>query len=350
MWLMCMFVGVSLHSPAPALPAMITMLQEQASAAQPLTHAPAPTEPAGDFGPDATGQQPPDTQPAKRRGKGRRAEEAEAEQGAESEQGAAAAAEQPGGPLHRPTGPMRIEPLAIFDGRVKDWAPQVGRGLEPGLRIQLQITGERLGEVVRSGKMIVEEIRDDTGASLLKSEDVKPRDTWATQQVSVTARVLRQGFLPTEAMFKSPQRRAAKISRLKGYLNVVYGAHVEDVVVRDPLRYEGRNVENERLKELGVVIRVLKIGEEVEEAGEGRGIAIRIDAGDDNVRGVDFFDAWLRRLYTQTRTDRGTDERRYTYFSITRGRLDPDCQMVVTVFPRVEREKLEFDLRDLELP
>lgn len=257
---------------------------------------------------------------------------------------------QPTAPIAPPTGPMRVELLTLMESRVRNIEPRPGTENQSAVRFQVKITGERLPEVVRAGRLVVEEAKDDTGKDVIDPEFLKEREKTVTTQVTMNSRILQQGYLPSETRLLNSPRAAQALSVVRGYVNLVYGKETEDVVVENPLRFEGGVIDHPRLKELGIELRVMKLGEEAKEPGDGRGIAIKFTDGEDNVRGVDFFDGWYRRMNTRPRVGKTDDDKRYTYFAVGSGKLDQDCSMVVVVYPKIERQSLPFKFENVELP
>lgn len=250
-----------------------------------------------------------------------------------------------------PTGPMRMEPIVLYETRV--WygiEPPGGAGPTSTLRLQVKLTGERLGEVVRSGPLVIEEAVDENGTSLVDAEAMGQHAREMTLPVNINARVLQQGFLPREASLNSPPRSSLKIARLRGYCNVVYADKAEQIVIENPLQYEGRNLEHPRLAELGIEIRVLKIGEEADEPGGGKGIAMKFTEGEEKIRASDFFDAWMKRMAIRARIGQTNTDKKYTYYATQVGRIDEDTQLILHVFPEIETARIPLMADELALP
>lgn len=249
-----------------------------------------------------------------------------------------------------PTGPMRLEMLRIIETRV--WTPDTpGPNETSGMRFQMKLTGERFAQIVRAGDLIIEKMVDDKGNDLIKPDSIKDRQKTATQKVTINPRALQQGYMPREQIMRVPARGATRIAEAEGYVNLVYGGETETINIRDPLQYEGQNVDHPRLKELGITCRILKLGEEADEPGDGRGIALKFTDGEDHIQNVGFNDAWYRRMNARPRAGKTTDEEsRYAYYAIGGGRLDADCEMAITVYPKIERETVRFSLKDVALP
>lgn len=254
-------------------------------------------------------------------------------------------------PVVLPEGPMRIEPLTILEMRIWDAKPELKRRFRPSLRFQVQITGAKLPQLVRAGKLILEEVRTDTGEVLQPEPPYKPRDLTATQNVYITDRTLRQGFLPREVTLSVPSRRATRIATCRGYINVAYASATLEVEIRDPLAFQGQTLDHPLLKQYGITVRVLKLGDETEEPPDGRGIALRFEDGKDLIRAINFYDGWFRRFQARGRRHEAENgHKAYSYYAAQRGRIDHDTTMVLTIFSDLTSEKLEFNLSDLPLP
>jgi len=250
-----------------------------------------------------------------------------------------------------PTGPMRLEPIVLYETRV--WygiEPPGGAGPTSTLRLQVKLTGERLAQVVRSGPLVIEEAVDEHGNTLVDAEAMGQYAREMTLPVNVNARVLQQGFLPREANLVPPPRSSTKIARMRGYCNIVFADKSEQVVIENPLQYEGREVDHPRLKELGIELRVLKIGEEADEPGGGKGIAMKFTGGEEKVRAAELYDAWMKRMAVRARVGQTNNEKKYTYYAAQVGKIDEDTQLVLHVFPEIETARVSLMVDDLALP
>lgn len=246
-----------------------------------------------------------------------------------------------------PSGPMRIEPLAMFDNR--SWT--LGHETSAKLQFQVKLTGERLGQIVRAGKLYMQELVTDTGESLLRTNTYRPRDADATQAVYVTSRTLRQGYLPRAEEFKSPSRVAQKIAKARGYINVAYAPGIVEILIRNPLQFQGGILEHPKLRELGIEIEVLDVKEDDAPLDTAnRGIAMNITREPDKIRDINFYDGWLRQIPARGRKKKGEDDKGYMYYQLGKGNLDEDSYLVLTVFPSIETQKIAFELDDLPLP
>jgi hypothetical protein len=246
---------------------------------------------------------------------------------------------------------MRIEPFGIQDVRIAFFGPTPERPQEPRARFLFKLTGERIGKVDRVGKLIVEEMVDDAGLALVDPSVFSERDRSLTNPLPASANVAQSGFVALDYTCSTPPPRSAtKVAKARGYVNVVYGGPTEEITIDNPMQHSGKTIEHPRLKELGLTVRILKPGEESAEPADNRGIPIRIDAGDEMVKNIDLYDEWMKRMNIRPRMGKTQKDESYFYYQIMGGVVTPDCQLVLTVHKKIEREKVPFELKDLALP
>jgi hypothetical protein len=254
-------------------------------------------------------------------------------------------------PAAPPTGPMRVEAFGIQDVRIAFFGQTPERPQEPRARLLFKLTGERIGKVDRVGRLIVEEMADDTGKSLVDASAFTERDRTSTNPMAASANVAQNGYVALDFTCATPPVRAAtKIAKAKGYVNLVYGGPTEEITIDNPMQHAGKAIDHPRLKALGLTVRILKPGEESAEPADNRGIPIRIEAGDEMVKNIDLYDEWMKRMNVRARSSKTQKDETYFYYQIMGGVVTPDCQLVLTVHKTIEREKVAFELKDLALP
>ncbi len=250
-----------------------------------------------------------------------------------------------------PTGPMRIEPFLLSETRIRYLKKKGKNAPESTLRLQVTLTGERLPKIVGMGHLIVDNMVDDTGAVLATPADVSNRDRNVISPVRMSKRILKSGVMHRVAEVKAPSRSATKISRATGWVHVVYADKREEILIDNPLQYLGGLIDNPRLNELGIKIRVLKPGKEVGKTKPGSGIALEfVDKSRRRIENIQFFDAWMKPLYPRPRAINPPEGKTYYYYQMQIGRMDSDTQMLVTVYPEVEEEDIHFEFKDIALP
>lgn len=251
-----------------------------------------------------------------------------------------------------PTGPMRLLFHSITE--VRNRVAEGVEGAPPStLRLTATMTGERLAEIVGIGGLVVDEMIDDTGAVLAKPEDVTEQDRTFTQQVKISAKLMRMGsFQRTREINAVSNRAARKLSKVTGWVNVVYGHGSEEILIDNPLQYVGGLIDNARLKELGIGIEVVEVGPDVRvDPKLGKGVGLRYTSSRKQIRSVEFFDAWMRPVHpreTLVTPEDGSGE--YVYFPFTVGQADADTQLLLVVHEQIEEDKVSFEFNDIELP
>jgi hypothetical protein len=251
--------------------------------------------------------------------------------------------------IEPPTGPMRIELDSINESRVRYLGEIPERPARSGLRLIAKLTGERLPELVGLGRLIVEEMTDDTGATLVTAAQAAELDA-GTRPYRMAKQVLARGFLNLQADAPLTSRSARKITKVRGRIDVVYGKDVEEIMIDNPLQYLGRQLEHPRLKELNMKIDMIQPGAEHDARRDGKGIALRFNDSRKRIRKVELYDAWLKPMYARERPMTTEDGGEYSFFGVMVGEVDADVQMLLRVYPSVEDERITFEFTDLELP
>ncbi|MFN0136346.1 MAG: hypothetical protein ACKVS9_09560 [Phycisphaerae bacterium] len=249
------------------------------------------------------------------------------------------------------SGPMRAEILAILDNRIRVIGEVPGGAPKPVFRVVFKVTGERLYEVFRVGKLIVEDMTDDAGTKLLDPTVFTDADRTDLQPLANAQAVTSQGYIMLDANPSGLPGRAAKTMKVRGFVNVAMGADEQNLNIDGVGRKPGEMITHAKLTELGVKARVLKLADEVSEPADGKGIAIRYEAGEDAIKNVEFYDDWMKKIATRPRPGTAKDGKPYIYYSIgNSGPINDDWQLSLTVFGKVEKMKLEVDAKDVELP
>lgn len=261
------------------------------------------------------------------------------------------------------SGPMRAEVLAILDYRVRVIGEVPGGAPKPTFRVIMKVTGERLYEVFRIGKLIVDDLSDDTGTKFIDPSAYSEADRTEMQPLANVQAVTSQGYImldanpvanpgtsPGESAIKTPAR-SAKSLNVRGFVNVALGSEEANVDIDGAARKPGELLSHAKLDQLGIKVRVLKLGDEANEAADGKGIALRFEAGEDMVKNIEFYDDWMKKIGTRPRPGTAKDGKPYTYYSIGNvGPINDDWQLTLTVFGKVEKMKLELDAKNVELP
>lgn len=269
--------------------------------------------------------------------------------GAQPAQPPAAGAEQPTTAPTYDQGPLRGEIDALRDSRFWFMDSQPNNP-KSDLQMRLRIRGERVDQIARSGNVILDEAVDDTGKALFsKTYTQEERDS--TRPVTVPADRLRSSGWQLSIGLDSPTR-AAKSVKLRGSVRLVLAKDREDITVDNPLQYVGKTIENPRLRELGVEVRVLPpsdVQEEAEPLPPGNKLMVfQYVKGAERVQGVTFYDANMKALRGRERPLQTKAGEAVVGQQLTAD-LSADCQAVFQVFPQVEDLRLPLQL-DVPLP
>ncbi len=265
-------------------------------------------------------------------------------------QGRQARVEGPPEPIRPPSGPMRIEPFSLTETRVRNLRNAEAQPRGSNLRFQVLITGQRLGEVVGLGNLIIEYMADDTGQVLASLDDYTEQEREATSPVRLSKRMLKRGVVQRVSEVKVPSRKATRLTEVRGWVNLVYATETEQIMIDNPLQYLGGYIDHPRLAELGLKIQVVEPEESVAKRAQRKGIALRFSDNLKHVRKIEFFDAWLKPLYPRQHNINPENGEPYVFFEPMVSQIDTDTQMLLTIYPKIEEQKLRFEFKDIELP
>jgi hypothetical protein len=249
-----------------------------------------------------------------------------------------------------PTGPMRVELLSVNETRVHYEGQPPERAAESSLRIHAKLTGERLAELVAVGRLIIEELIDDTGAMLAAPQDVDPEERDATRPLRMSKQILARGFVGLQANTKVPSRAARQITKANGWVNVAYATETEEIMIDNPLQYADQYIEQPRLAELGFKIRVVDPGKDINQRRDGRGIGLQFDDCIKHIRRIEFFDAWMKPMYARNRAVKTPEGQEYIFYGVVVGQLDADSQMLLRIYPEIEEAQIRYTFENIDLP
>ncbi|MFH1746426.1 MAG: hypothetical protein ABIG44_05205 [Planctomycetota bacterium] len=247
-------------------------------------------------------------------------------------------------------GPLRVEVTAMFDARYWFLEDQPGMR-ESDLRMQLRVCGERLTEVARVGTVVFDEATDSTGQILVNPAEYPPDARETTQPMNLTPDRLRASGLLLTAGMGSPARAAESVN-LKGSLRLIMAEGHEEITIDNPLQYVGKQIENKRLAELGVEIRVVPLEELAGEQppSAANTYAIQYLKGQDHVRALAFYNGWMSVIRHRERPMQTKDDKSVVGCGLIGAELDENSQLVLEVFPKVDDVRLPVVFDQLKLP
>jgi hypothetical protein len=224
-------------------------------------------------------------------------------------------------------------------------------GMESDYRMQIRVSGEKLGRIVRFGNFIVTELVDDQGKSLIDEDTYTEDDLTTFYPNSMPAdRLATTGLLLTTRSSEAT-RTATKLTRCRGYVRLIVGGDkpAESITVLNPLQHVGGQVPDARLAELGVKIGVVP-AEEIDQPLPPRAIVFHFGDSANNIQSVTFYDNLLRPMRSRENpatTKAGDDV--MVYFVDANG-FNDEMSVVFEVNPEIEEVKLEMNADGFELP
>lgn len=248
-------------------------------------------------------------------------------------------------------GPLRCEVSAMFDARY--WYKVVPPRVRPSeLQMRLQVSGERITKVARTGDVIFTEAVDDTGKALIDPDSYTDEQRNAVHPLRLTPEQLRVQGLLLPASFTSPAREARSL-KLRGSVKLVLAEGREDVTIDNPLQYVGKPLEHELLRKLGIVVRVVP-PDELETAGPPKTpeelLVLEYVEKGDHVNSVGLHDAWMKQLRYRQQTMKTKDGREVTTYTLGRDKFTDETQLVLDIFIDFEEVVLPVELDDIALP
>ncbi len=246
-------------------------------------------------------------------------------------------------------GPMRLEVAAIREDRIKFVDPQPQQR-KPQLGMQFRLAGERLPQIVRVSNVIVNEMLDDQGKSLIGPETFAPEYLTQTRQVNITPES-QTGLLLT--MVVDASSRAAKaIGKLRGHVRVFFASGTETIVIENAALQRGKVLDHPRLMALGVQIRVLPVEEPPSPTpvAADRAVALQFVQGEDKISRIEFFDGWMRRMAIRPVPAKTSAGDNCTSYRFAGEAFNEDSDMIITVYSDLEEVKVPLSVDSFELP
>lgn len=247
-------------------------------------------------------------------------------------------------------GPMRVEVVSIGDTRRKYYVPM--SGVVPGndFQMQLRLVGKGIADVTRTGRVIFEDVVTDNGEHLVSPTTYTEQDRTETFRVRVTPDTLRDRGIGLGTKIDAPSRQASMIRHAKGMLKVVVASEFEDVVIKNIAGFRGKTIDHPRLKELGIELRVLPEGNPSNMPPGAGNFAFEFGEGQDLLRNIEFFDAWMTKVRAQSRNHQTNEGRPCVVVQLGDSVSPDDVTMIVQVYPKIETIDLPVELKDIPLP
>lgn len=258
--------------------------------------------------------------------------------------------EPPSVPL---TGPMRVELLGLGETRVHLMNLPEGSDQEPlrrQTRMQFQLTGERLPDVVRIGQVMITNAEDDAGSQLVDQSKITDEALNETRPVEISQAVIRQGGLTMNAAMDAAKRSATKLTALEGSIAVAYAGEVIEVTIPNPLDQSGKILEHPALKELGLVVSVLAADEFFDVPRREQLVGLQISGNEKLFKEAKFYDEWMDEIQSRGRPTQTKAGEPAMLYQMQRTFLKPGDSMVLTLYRSLDEELVKFSIKDIELP
>ncbi len=248
-------------------------------------------------------------------------------------------------------GPLRIEISAMREIRLvyEDMPDRSEK--ESNFAMQVRIRGERLGEISRYGMLILEELVDSTGHSLLDPNTYTEEDLERTREMTFPVQRLKEtGLQLVSKPTKLAKREAAQLKTVRGYVRLILADQTKSFTVLNPEQYRGKVIADERLAELGVEVRVAEPTEFEQGPPTDQALIFEYTKKGEHIRTVKFFDPWMRPLRHRERPMTTTDGKECMAYYFRPGEINDDMQVVFEVHPKIEDVRLPLEVEDVALP
>lgn len=259
-------------------------------------------------------------------------------------------AEPPAPPLVYDSGPLRAEITAMREIRLKYLDSAERSAAESNYAIQVRIAGDKLGKIKRFGSLILSEAVDDKGGAMVKPDTYKEEERTAMRPQMMPIERLREQGLLVATRCSASSRGSSRIAKLKGTIKLVMAETTDKLTLLNPYQYVGKTIDDPRLAELGIEIKVLPV-EEIEQPLQAqRSLVVQIVSKPENIQSVAFFDGAMqpvRHRENPLKTKSGAD---VTVYNLDGGSFTNETSMVLEVHPQVEIVELPVEVENLDLP
>lgn len=248
-------------------------------------------------------------------------------------------------------GPWKVEVTAMREMRLLYFDDEERSNRESNFAIQVRVQGERIGDVTRYGELILDELVDDTGKSLIAEGDFTDEMRERTRvQTMPPEHLARSGLQIVARTTHTSARGAERIAKIKGTVRLVLAEEAETVTILDPAQYYGQTIKDPRLAAMGIEIQIASL-DDLAAPPPGRCLVIRYLAKQDNVKSIRFFDGWMRPMQYRERPVqlKDSDERVMAYCFDT-PMFNNEMQIVLDVHPNVEIVQAPLAETDIPLP
>jgi hypothetical protein len=249
------------------------------------------------------------------------------------------------------TGPMKLDPLFYQESRVRNLDPTRPAQADNRASLQFRLGGERLEKIVRVGNLILSEVVDDQGKSLIEADTYTEADKTGMRPMTLPAERIRTAGLTLPTRFPPPSRGAKTLKTIKGKLKLIYAtSDTKQVTVDNPNQFQGKLIENPALKEMGIEV-VLGSPESIEPSPpSGRTLVFEIKNNRNKIREIQLFDANMKQLRARPSDTKTKDGTPAIVLLGEPGAFNADIQVVFDCYPSIEEGEIDLNISDFELP
>jgi hypothetical protein len=189
-------------------------------------------------------------------------------------------------------GPLRVEFVAMREVRMRAAEPELAGRMQSDLRIQVRIAGEPLKQVAQYGNVILTEMVDDQGKSLINDDTYTDEEREIMRPLNIPVTRLAQDGLKLVTQTDPASRGAAKLTKMRGTVRLVLADKTEQITIDNPFQYLGGKIADPRLEELGIEIAVVSAADVENAPPANRCIVLNYVNKGEHVQGANV----LRRL------------------------------------------------------
>jgi hypothetical protein len=242
---------------------------------------------------------------------------------------------------------VEVHPTRYTETRFRSFGPEAdsgGRGL-----LQVDMSGPLVKRAVRRRQVELIEATDDEGNDLRPATQGR---RWEGEYVDI--RQVGAATLPVQINLEPPGRRAERIARIRGSLDLVVGGEATEVVLEAPTASGGKVVENERLGEAGIRLKLEMVPAPAEDGVRRNMLGYRVLAGEALLMAVELIDAEGAPLRTivNRRADAGEGESHEAPLNLVTipGKVPADLRLRLRFLRGAKIVRIPFEIAEVALP
>ncbi|MBK9128331.1 MAG: hypothetical protein IPM13_11120 [Phycisphaerales bacterium] len=248
------------------------------------------------------------------------------------------------------TGPMRAEIVAMREIRLKYMDSDEKSNAESNFAMQVRVAGDKLARIKRFGNLILSDVADDTGKAMITSDTYSEQERTTMRPQMMPPERLRDTGLLIATRGLVSARGAREIARLRGSVKLVLADATDRITILNPAQFSGQSIEDVRLKEMGIELKVLTADDIEQPMQAQRCMLIQVVSKADNIQSFAFFDGSLspiRHRENPVTTKSGASAMMYCFDG---GQFTDETILVLEVHPQVEVLELPVVADHVALP